>query len=151
MTTPKEADPKPAGDPKGSGETGNQEPVVVDWAAHIPKEYSAEKLWEPLKGKALGDVLKGYAEGQKYIGGAIRLPGKDAKPEDVEKFRTTELPKLYASGLIESAPESADKYEVTPATVPGGWDETAMKNVRTEAHKLGLTGKQLSGVLNFYA
>src|SRR3990167_5333183 len=86
----------------------------VDWSAHIPKELANEGVWTPLKGKPLGDVLKGYAEGQKMIGGSVRIPTDQAKTEEWDQFFT----KL-------GRPAKPEDYKLTkPEKLPDGvqWD-----------------------------
>lgn len=123
-----------------SAGAGNLE--AVDWSKHIPTDLSKEKMWEPLKGKPLGDVLKGYAEGQKYIGGSVRIPGKDAKPEEWEKF--------YAK---TGRPEAADKYGTAMPDLPEGyaWDTGQMESFFKTAHKAGLSTSQAQVLVDWYA
>ncbi len=130
--------------------TAAAEAPSVDWASHIPQDIAGEKLWEPIKGKPLGDVLKGYAEAQKYIGGAVKLPPKDAKPEDVAKWKAENLAKF--SGLLPGPPPDPTGYKVTrPETAADlGWDETAEKDFVAGAHKAGFTQDQLDFVFNWY-
>lgn len=143
-------DPVVTGKPQGSGTQDNPEgdkgtkgPASIDfaaWSAQIPSEYTKDAVWTPLKDKPLGEVLKGYAEGQKYIGGSVRIPGADAKPEDIAKFHQ----KL-------GVPDSPDKYNLKMPEIPGGWDEAQVKPVLAEIHKLGLTPAQAQGVVGLYA
>ena len=59
-------------------------PQEVDWKQHIPAELKDEKFWG--KYSNLGDVLKATAEGQKYIGGSIKLPAEDASQSEWDKI-----------------------------------------------------------------
>lgn len=130
----------------GAGESGSVAPAGSqnDWTAHIPQEYAAEKFWEPLKGKGFGDVLKTYAEAQKFIGGSIRLPGEKDAPQDREK----KLHDVYAK---LGRPESPDKYDLKLPEVGGvKWDDNAVGMFKQTAHKLGLNSAQLNGLLTMY-
>ena len=130
----------------GAGESGSVAPAGSqnDWTAHIPQEYAAEKFWEPLKGKGFGDVLKTYAEAQKFIGGSIRLPGEKDAPQDREK----KLNDVYAK---LGRPESPEKYDLKLPEVNGvKWDDNAVGMFKQTAHKLGLNSTQLNGLLTMY-
>ena len=130
----------------GAGESGSVAPAgnQNDWTAHIPQEYAAEKFWEPLKGKGFGDVLKTYAEAQKFIGGSIRLPGEKDAPQDREK----KLNDVYAK---LGRPESPEKYDLKLPEVGGvKWDDNAVGMFKQTAHKLGLNSAQLNGLLTMY-
>lgn len=130
----------------GAGESGSVAPAGNhnDWTAHIPQEYAAEKFWEPLKGKGFGDVLKTYAEAQKFIGGSIRLPGEKDAPQDREK----KLNDVYAK---LGRPESPEKYDLKLPDVNGvKWDDHAVGMFKQTAHKLGLNSTQLNGLLTMY-
>jgi len=115
--------------------------VADGWITHIPPEYAQEPLWDGVKGKPLGEVLKGYAEAQKYIGGAIRVPKPDATPEERDKF--------YAK---LGRPETPDKYGVEFPTLPEGlsWDQSAQQKFFGVAHQYGLTPSQARGLIDWY-
>lgn len=120
-----------------SGQTGQTgQTGQVDWSTHIPKELAGEKVWEPLKGKPLGDVLKGYHEAQKMIGSTIRVPKEDAKPEEWEAFYT----KL-------GRPEKPEKYDLK-AEDGNRIDKTVLDAFRQIAHENGLTTKQAQAMLD---
>lgn len=80
---------------------------------------------------------------EKLIGNAIRIPGKDATPEEREAF----LNKL-------GRPPAADKYELTvpkdlPPELP--YDGEAAKAFTSKAHELGLTQAQAAGLHDWFA
>lgn len=122
------------------------QPVQPDWTASIPKEYASEKTWDSFKGKPLGDVLKSYIESQKVIGGSIRLPKADAKPEDRAKAMGDIYNKL-------GRPESPDKYEMAAPEMPPyiQWNQERLTGAKAELHKLGLSNDQANGVMAIYA
>jgi phosphoglycolate phosphatase-like HAD superfamily hydrolase len=47
-------------------------------------------------------------------------------------------------------PEGIDGYEVTLPDIRGGWDDHMVKGFKETSHELGLTPKQVQGILNFY-
>lgn len=123
-----------------------QTPAPVEWTSHIPQDMQAEKFWEPIKGKPLADVLKGYGEAQKMIGGSIRLPSDKDKPED----RAKKLNDIY--GKL-GRPESPDKYAIKPPQLPDGMGlkEEHLKGFLTKAHAANMTPEQVQTSIDFYA
>jgi hypothetical protein len=121
-------------------------PPAVDWAAQIPQDLAQEKMWEPLKGKPLGDVLKGYAEAQRFIGGSVRLPTDKDKPEE----RSKKLNDLY--GKL-GRPESPDKYPIKTPELPNGLtlQESQLKGFLAKAHAANMTPEQVQASIDFYA
>jgi hypothetical protein len=101
-----------------------------------------EKYWEPLKGKSLTDVLKGYGEAQKFIGGSVRIPKEDAPAEEWAKFYS----KI-------GTPEKPEGYKFNrPALGEGAaWDEAFEKRFLTEAHAMGLNSKQVQKLMDLQA
>lgn len=129
-----------AGGAAAPGAGGAGDAAGGDWTKHIPEDLKNEKVWEPLKGKQLGDVLKGYAHAQKMVGGSVRIPGADAKPEEVAAYHK-------AIGV----PDAPDKYEVNFVAPDGQTvDQTQLQGFLGAAHKAGLTPKQAQAVLDFY-
>lgn len=128
----------PNGTAASAGAAGASPAVSAEWRNQIPEAIRADKLWERHKDPA--SVFQSYHEAQKTIGGMVRLPGKDAKPEEVAAFRE----KL-------GVPKSAADYPA-PA-VPEGQtlDEARWDRWRGHAHKLGLTPEQLSGLATLEA
>lgn len=117
-------------------------PVPHDWTKDIPKEYAegdAAKLWEPLKGKQLPDVLKGYAEAQKMIGGSVRIPKDDAKPEEWAAF----YKKM-------GRPDTVEGYNIQkPEQLPDGvtWNDDLTKWFAKTAHDNGLSKSQVQKIM----
>lgn len=120
-------------------------PAAVDWSAHIPKDIAGEKFWEPMKGKPLGDVLKSYAEKERYIGGSIRLPSEKDTPEVKQQKLNDIFTKL-------GRPDSADKYEPKLPDLPAGltFHEPMVKGFLERAHKAGFTKEQAQTAIDFY-
>lgn len=124
--------------------TATPEPAAVDWSAHVPKDYAQDKVFERFKGKALGDVLKSFAENNRMIGGMIRLPNEKDKPEDAQANWNDIYTKL-------GRPSSPDQYEVKtnfPEQVPVS--ETHLKGFLSTFHKLGLSKNQAQGIISAF-
>lgn len=117
----------------------------LEWYSHIPQEYAKEKLWEPLKGKGMDAVLKGYAESQKKMGSAIFLPGEKDKPED----RAKKLEDIY--GKL-GRPKSATEYQIERPQMPEGmgWSDEHELGFKQTMHQLGLSNAQVQGIFNAY-
>ena len=115
---------------------------AVEWDKHIPQEMAQEKYWEPLKGKPLGDVLKGYGEAQKKFGSAVWIPKEDAKPEEWQKF----YQKL-------GTPEKPEGYQFKRPALGenAAWDGELEKEFLTLAHSTGMNSKQVQTLMDFQA
>ena len=121
------------------------QPDAIDWAPHIPK--GSEKVFEPFKGKPLGDVLNSVVEAQKLIGGSIRLPKPDAKPEERQKILDDVYTKL-------GRPASPDKYDVGELPDLGPrfqWNDERLTAAKAELHKAGLTNDQAKTVFKLFS
>lgn len=88
--------------------------------------------------KDVASIAKTAREQDKLLGNAIRVPGKDAKPEEVDAF----LNKL-------GRPETADGYDFAvpkdlPETLP--YDAERASGFKALAHQQGLTAKQAAAI-----
>lgn len=132
--------------------TNGTEPVVAeDWRATLPDDLKSDKTLE--RYKSVADLAKSRVEAEKLIGSSIRLPGKDAKPEEITKAKTDTMAKLRAAGLVDGAPESPDKYDVTLpdwAAVDGTWNQEDQKAFLGEMHKTGASQAVVNAALSFY-
>lgn len=105
-----------------------------EWAKALPPEMQAlvkSKGWtDP------GDVLSGYANLEKLLGGSkVAVPGKDAKPEDWERF-------WDAAGR----PKDANGYQIErPKDLPMGYvyNDAMVNEFKDIAHKAGYTPAQV--------
>jgi hypothetical protein len=130
------------------------EPVVTapDWRADLPDDLKADKTLATVKD--IPALAKMVVEGQKWIGSSIRLPGKDAKPEELAKWISDNGAKVKGiPGLLpEGAPISPDQYAIQrpeiALDVP--WDEQAEKGFLAAAHKAGLSNAQAQMIIAFY-
>lgn len=121
------ADTIPAETPAGS---------TTDWRSGIPAELRGEKSLESVKD--LASLAKGYVEAQKYIGGAVKIPGEQATPEELKSFQQ----KL-------GVPEQPAQYNIAKPILPEyvGWDDTVHGKVLEVAHASGLTTKQAAKIV----
>ncbi len=93
---------------------------------------------------------------EKRLGAAITLPGKDAKPEDVEKWGKDINDKVKGHGYAvvkasSAPPESPDKYEVKLDAVPETLrSEPLIGEFRTIAHEEGLSQGAVSKLTALY-
>lgn len=82
-------------------------------------------------------------DAHREVGARVRIPGKDAKPEDVTAFKT----RLIESGILPAPLKSPDEYGlVKPDTLPDGleWNEEGAKKLAAILHKHGAP-KALAG------
>lgn len=111
-----------------------------DWKGSLPEDLKTEKSLESFKD--VSSLAKSYVEGQKMIGGSVRIPKDDAPPEEWAKFHQ----KL-------GTPEKPDGYKFNrPALGEGAaWDEKFEKAFLAEAHALGMNGKQVQKMMDLQA
>ena len=86
----------------------------------------------------VGELLKSYDASQRYIGGSVKIPTETSTAEEVSAF--------YAK---LGRPESADKYSFKPPVDVNvdGVTSDHFKKFANKAFELGLSDKQLSGVM----
>lgn len=112
-------------------------------------EMGKDKSLEPIKD--FKGLTESFVNAQKMIGSSIRLPAKDAKPEDRKKAVNDIISKLRAGGDMESIPESPDKYEIKLPEMEGfKANEPLLKSFREIAHKSGVTPSQAQGLFDWY-
>lgn len=135
--------------PAGGSSSGGA--PVLDWGAFKSSlgDLGKDKSFEPIKD--FNGLAKSYVESQKMIGGSIRLPKKDMKPEDREKAIADLKTKLRAEGIIEGAPETPDKYEIKMPTEEGFQPNAPLiDSFKSAAHKIGVPPSQVQGLFDWY-
>lgn len=133
------ADDPPADDPNKGGA---DDPPDMKWASGISEqkrdgEELSDREWLEKRGyKDFGKVVSDARGMEKLVRdkGAIKIPGEDAKPEEVQAFRE-------AMGV----PETAEGYEVKLPDVEGGdfkieLDTDFLGPLREVAHKHNVPG-----------
>jgi len=139
----------------GASASVNEGTGSFDWGGFrgtlgdMGKEKSLDPIFSSAKpGEAL---VKSYVEAQRMVGNSIRLPGKDAKPEDRKKAVDGIMGKLRESGVLEPIPESPDKYEIQLPQIEGfKANETLLNGFKETAHKIGLPPSQAQGLFDWY-
>lgn len=126
--------------PQGTGTGTESAPAPVTWDSlkgMIPKELAGEKSLEVIKD--FPGLVKGYVEGQKYMGGAVRVPKADAPTEEWNKFYN----KL-------GRPESSEGYQLAPPDLTRGaaLDPAVLPKVKSLFHSAGLTTSQAQVLLS---
>lgn len=104
-----------------------------------------------------GGMAKSYLETKSMVGRSIQLPGKDSKPEDVEKWAGETGAKLKDHGfgiskLSDLPPANPDGYEfkiegVTPEQLK---EDKILGSFRATAHKLGVNQQTAAALLDWY-
>ena len=136
--------------PNGTGNDPNGS--VADGAADPFAGLDAgTREWVGKKGyKSGADAAKAAFNAESQLGSSVRLPGKDAKPEDWDKFRSEIVAKLPAD---HRAPEKAEGYEFKlpdgiPAEMP--YDADFASSFKPLAKEIGLSAKEAQKVHDFY-
>ncbi|MCJ7443272.1 MAG: hypothetical protein MUO26_01855 [Methanotrichaceae archaeon] len=143
------------------GDVGSQAGSAgsIDWSKGGVEHFAGfkESLGDLAKDKSLEPIkdfhglTKSFVESQKMIGSSIRLPPKDMKPEDRQKAVGELVGRLRKEGVLESVPESPDKYEIKMPEIEG-WkvNESLFNSFRESAHKLGVTPSHAQGLFDWY-
>ena len=124
---------------EGGGGGGAAQPPALDINT-LPEELRKEPSLAAIKD--VHALAKGYVNAQKMIGAKrIALPAADAGDQAWNDF--------YAA---IGRPEAPDKYEMPKVEVHESLkpDEKKMTEVKGLFHKLGLTPKQASGIMEYY-
>jgi hypothetical protein len=127
--------------------TGQPAGGAASWFDTLPDGLKSDPSLQAFKGKDIAAVAESYVHAQKLVGGSIRVPGKDAKPEEKTAFTT----KVYEA---LGRPASHDKYTVkAPGAAELGinWDEKRQGAILETAHKLGLSNEGAQSLVDFVA
>lgn len=112
-----------------------------EWINVLPDDIREEASLAVIKD--FPGLVKGYVHGQKMVGAdKIALPGKDAGDDTWNEFY----------GKL-GRPETAADYGLKkPEDLPEGfpYSEDIEKGFSEQAHKLGLTPKQVKGLFSWY-
>lgn len=124
-----------------------------DWRTFLTDDLKADPVvsgWaEKASEKDIPSIIKGFAHAQKRMGNAINLPGKDAKPEDVQALRS----KLYEAGVFTAPPADPKEYGLAdPGTLPQGikWSDELAGKFATVLHKHGVPKAAVGDLLPLY-
>lgn len=106
-----------------------------EWKSAIPEDVKGDPYWSRFEGKSLSDVLKSSVEANNYAAGAMKIPGSEATPEDWDKFYSKTRPATPTDYKLDLDKEI-------------GWEDPALDQFKSVAHKYGVSDKQLQGLLN---
>lgn len=142
-----------------TGADSAKEPVLQpkaywpeDWREKAAEHYAAgdkkayDKELRRLQGITDPTGLYGMyreMEARMTSGGLIKMPGKDAKPEDVAAFRK-------ALGVPETPEEYFKGIKLDNGAVIGELDKPIADDFAKAAHAAGATPEVVNGVLNWY-
>lgn len=127
-----------AGQNPNEPNSNTEQQPATSWRDALPEAIRGEKTLT--KFKDVEALAQSYVNLEKFAGGALRVPGEKATPEEVASFRE----KL-------GVPKTPAEYGVE-VKVPEGmpWDKEAEQGFIKTAHGLGLTKSQVQGVLDYY-
>lgn len=112
---------------------------------HEGKAVKLRDMPDLQNAKDLPTLAKNYVESQRELGRRVRIPGKDAKPEELQAFKT----KLYEAGVLQTPLASPQDYGIVkPEDLPEGigWNDELAAELATTLHKHGAP-KELAGDL----
>ncbi len=126
----------------------------VGWRESLG-DIGKEKSFDVFKGKDWNEVgpvmAKTFLNSEKMLGSSLRLPKKDAKPEDRQKAVGEIMGKLRAEGILESAPDNPDKYEIKYPQIEGFKpNEPLINGLKQFAHKEGIPNSQVQKLFDWY-
>lgn len=122
----------------GSGGASNLYDAKFDISAHVPEALRTEPYFGSFKDKTVGDVFKSAVEAHKLVGGSVRIPGADAKAEEIAAFNSKLSP-------------GADKYTYKfkdERLVSSMGDKT--KSFFKVFHDNGVTDRAATAILQAY-
>ncbi len=135
---------KPAENP-----TKEEGTAAAAWRASLPEEMKGEKFFDNYKGNTWEEVGPAIAKtawnAEKMLGGSVRIPKEDAKPEELAEFETKVLTRLGRPAKPEEY-----KYELPyPEFIP--WDKEKLAALSIRLHKAGVTNQGFQELLNWHA
>jgi len=134
-------------------ENGNGQAAVADWKPYLTDELKADPIvagWaEKASEKDIPSLIKGLAHSTKRMGSAITLPGKDAKPEEMQGLKQ----KLYEAGVFSAPPADPKEYGIAkPENLPDGlgWNDDLASKFAQTLHKHGAPKGLAADLLPLY-
>ena len=128
-------------------------PSAADWRPFLSDELKADPIVsgfaEKTDYKDIPSLIKGMAHAQHRMGSAINLPGKDAKPEDIQALKE----KLYQSGVLPAPPTDVSAYNIQkPETMAEGtqWNDELAKSFGDTLLKHGASPALAQDMLALY-
>lgn len=139
----------PGSDPGAPPSTPASPTPPSGWRESLSEDIRGEKSFDVFKGKDWNEVgpvmAKSYLDSQKMIGGSIRLPNKDATPEERKKILNDIFTKL-------GRPEKSEEYQYTKPNFVSKdvqWDDGMAKEFLGVAHEIGLNNEQVQALIGW--
>jgi len=156
---PEEVTGSRAGDAAGSvfqrtPATPSAEAINGSWSTFKEGlgDVGKDKSLEPIKD--FKGLVDNHINAQKMIGRGLYLPDEKAKPEERQKAVDAIMKKLRDAKIIESAPESWEKYEIAYPKLDSGEEfqpnQELIDSFRQFAHKKGLPAKDVQEYFDWY-
>src|SRR5687767_2499597 len=101
------------------------------WFEKLPDGLKSEKSLQKFKDE--GALAQSYLELEKRMGGSLKIPGKDAKPEEIAAYRE----KI-------GVPKSAAEYDLSSLGKEITLDAGQKDAVLGAFHKMGFTQEQVA-------
>lgn len=121
-------------------------------AEQIPQEYRDHAFVKDAPD--LPTLVKNAVETKNTLGNiqrsSIRIPEKDAKPEDSQKWWLETRGKLAERGFLEMPPAKPEDYKMPEIEGFTPDAETATAFMKDVAHATGMTPKQFDATMKFY-
>lgn len=121
-----------------------------DWRPYIPDDVKADpnlnKVVENAQEKDLGSLVKSWAHYEHGKGSSLKMPGKDAAPEDVKAFRS----KVFETGHFKAGPEKPEGYQITKPSENVLWSQDLESSFRGILHKHGATQDLANDMYGLY-
>ena len=148
--------------PASTETTTTTEPIVTSETSSewLPQAYRDNPSFKDFTGTE--GLCKSYDHLKKLEGNSIRMPGKDAGVEDLDKFysRLQEVPGVMRAPDYENPDAMAQFYtKLGRPAEPAGYevklgdgealDPSHIENARKIAHDAGLTTKQFQKMVEF--
>lgn len=146
----------------GAAANGVVDGGAQHWSSALAPEFTLDHDGKPTPAKDvpfvketpdLNTLVKQAYDFKRVIGGGLtKIPGKEARPEEVAAWKKENFSKLAAAGLMELAPESADAYKIEmPAGAIEGvtWSNELVSGFKTLAKDMGLTQAQVDKIIEF--
>lgn len=134
---------EPPADPQQPPSIISEDLTFADnWRERLPEDLRADRTLAEVRD--LAGLARSYANAQKLIGKKTinAIPGEDATPEEIQKFR-------QALGV----PEKPEDYQLEkPADLPEGmeYDENLQAEFAQKAHEAGIPPKQAQQLLDWF-
>lgn len=128
-------------------------PAAADWRPFLTDDLKADPIVSGFAEKTdyhdIPSLIKGMAHAQHRMGSAINLPGKDAKPEEIQALKD----KLYQSGVLAAPPADVSAYNLQkPETLVEGtqWNEALAQSFGDTLLKHGASPALAQELLALY-